>query len=121
MRPISAHGGVVMYFESFCFRSELGFLNCNDICMCVVSKQFVPLEFAFNSVYVDLKYNEIYTNFPQIYTIFNYNNKCGLHTTYLRNCLSIKGGQGNTIIMKIYSDLLLLYLLHIFQIIGNCY
>ena len=28
--------------------------------MCVVNKQFELLEFVFNSVYVDLKYNEIY-------------------------------------------------------------
>ena len=41
MRPIGAHGVEVMYFGSFCFRGELGFLNCNDICMCVVSKHFV--------------------------------------------------------------------------------
>ena len=48
-----------MYFGSFCFRGDLGFLNCDDICMCVVNKQFQLLEFVFNSVYVDLKYNEI--------------------------------------------------------------
>ena len=51
----------VMYFGSFSFRGELGFLNCDDICMCVVNKQFELLEFVFNSVYVDLNYNE---NFP---------------------------------------------------------
>ena len=25
-------------FGSFCFRDELGFLNCDDICMCVVNR-----------------------------------------------------------------------------------
>ena len=45
---------------SFCIRGELGSLNCDDICMCVVNKQFELLEFVFNSVYVDLKYDEIY-------------------------------------------------------------
>ena len=41
MQPIGAHGGGVMYFWSFfLFMGELGFLNCNDICMCVVNKQF---------------------------------------------------------------------------------
>ena len=25
------------------FKCELGFLNCDDICMCVVNKQFKPL------------------------------------------------------------------------------
>ena len=36
VQPIGAHGSVVMYFGSFYFRGELGFLNC-DICMCVVN------------------------------------------------------------------------------------
>ena len=42
---------------SFCFRGALGNLNC-DICMCVVLHEFV-----FNSIYVYLKYNEIYLTF----------------------------------------------------------
>ena len=54
MQPISTHGGEIMYFGCFCFRGELGFLNCDDICMCVVNKQFELLEFNFDSVYVDL-------------------------------------------------------------------
>ena len=41
----------------------LGFLNCDDICMCVVNKQFELLEFVFDSVYVDLRYDEIYLTF----------------------------------------------------------
>ena len=24
----------------FCFRGEVGVLNCDDICMCIVNKQF---------------------------------------------------------------------------------
>ena len=28
-----AHGGKVMYFGSFCFRGEFGFLNCDHILM----------------------------------------------------------------------------------------
>ena len=39
------------------------FLNCGDICMCVVNKQFGLLDFVLNSVYVDLKYNEISLTF----------------------------------------------------------
>ena len=35
--------------------------------MCVVNKQFGLLEFAFNSVYVDLKYNEISLTFTAGY------------------------------------------------------
>ena len=41
----------------------MGFLKCDDICMCVVNKQFGFLEFVFDSVYVDLQYYEIYLNF----------------------------------------------------------
>ena len=52
-----------MYFGCVCFRGELGFLNCDDICMCVVNKQFELLEFVFDSVYVDLQYNEISLTF----------------------------------------------------------
>ena len=53
------HGGEVMYFGSVCFRDGLGFLNCDDICMCVVNNQFELLEFVFDSVYVDLQYDAI--------------------------------------------------------------
>ena len=46
-----------MYFGRICFRGDICVLNCDDICMCDVNKQFELLEFVFNSVYVDLKYN----------------------------------------------------------------
>ena len=45
-----------MYFWCFGFRGALGFLNCDDGCMCVVNKQFELLEFVSESVYVDLQY-----------------------------------------------------------------
>ena len=47
----------------FCFRGELDFLNCDDICMCVVNKKFELLEFVFDSVYVDLQYDVICLSF----------------------------------------------------------
>ena len=50
-----------IYF--FCIRGELGFLNCDDICVCVVNKLFELLEFVFDSVYVDLQYDEISLTF----------------------------------------------------------
>ena len=59
MQPIGTHGGEVMYFWCVCLRGEFGFLNCDDICMCVVNKQFEFLEFVFDCVYVDLQYDEI--------------------------------------------------------------
>ena len=57
------NGGELMYFGCVCFRGELGFLNFDDICRCVVNKQFELLEFVFDSVYVDLQYDEIYLTF----------------------------------------------------------
>ena len=50
-------------YGCFCFGGELGFLDCNDINMCVVNKRFELLQFVFNSVYVELKYNEISPTF----------------------------------------------------------
>ena len=46
MQPIIVHCCEVMYFGYFNFRGELGFLNCDNICMCVVNKQFELLEFV---------------------------------------------------------------------------
>ena len=46
VQPIGTHGGEVMYFGCVCFRGELGFLNCDDICMGVVNKQFELLKFV---------------------------------------------------------------------------
>ena len=63
VRPIGAHDVDVMYFGIYCFRGELGFLNCDDICISVVNKLFELIEFAFNSVYADLKYNEYFFHF----------------------------------------------------------
>ena len=59
VQPIGSHCCEVMYFECFGFRGELGLLNCDDVCMCTVNKQFELLEFVFDSVYVDLQYDEI--------------------------------------------------------------
>ena len=85
MKPIGAHGGKVMYFGSFCFRGELGFLNCEYICMCVVNKQFELLEFVFDSVYVDLQYNEISLTFTAGYVCL-----CGLCSHVIVLGLSVR-------------------------------
>ena len=37
-----------MYFGCFDFRGEHGFLNCDDICTCVLNKQFELFEFVFD-------------------------------------------------------------------------
>ena len=63
VQPIVAHCCEVMYFGCFDFRGELGFLNCDDVCMCVVNKPFELLEFVYESVYADLQYDEISLTF----------------------------------------------------------
>ena len=50
VQPIGTHCNKVMYFGCFGFRGELSFLNCDDVCMCVVNKQFELIEFVFDSV-----------------------------------------------------------------------
>ena len=62
VQPIVAHCCEVMY-ECFDFRGELGFPNCDDICMSVVNKQFELLKFVFKYVYVDLQYDKISLTF----------------------------------------------------------
>ena len=42
MQPIGAHCCEVMYLGCFGFRGELGFLNCDNVCMCVVSFFLIP-------------------------------------------------------------------------------
>ena len=53
MQPIGAYNGEIMHY--FAFGVNLGFLNCDDICICAVNKQFELIEFVFDSVYVDLQ------------------------------------------------------------------
>ena len=52
-----------MHFVSVCFRSERIFMYCDDIGMYFMNKQFEFLEFVFDSVYVDLQYDEISLTF----------------------------------------------------------
>ena len=65
VQTIGTHGG--LYFVCVFFRGELGFLNCDDIGMCVVNTQFEVLEFVFDSVYVDLQCYEISLTFTAGY------------------------------------------------------
>ena len=44
VQPIGSLCCEVMYYGCFGFRGELGFLNCDDVCMCVVNKQFQLLD-----------------------------------------------------------------------------
>ena len=46
VQPIGTHGGEVMYVGCVFFRGELGFLNCDDICMYVANNQFALFEFV---------------------------------------------------------------------------
>ena len=69
VQPIVAHCGEVMYFGYFDFKGELDFLNCDDVCMCVVNKQFELLEFVSESVYVDFQYDEIALTFTASFVL----------------------------------------------------
>ena len=62
-QPIGTNDGKVMFFGCVCFRGELGFLKCDDSCICVVNKQFQLLKFVFDYVYVDLQYDAISLTF----------------------------------------------------------
>ena len=74
-----------------CFRGDLYFLNCDYICMCVVNKQFEFLEFVCNSLYVALKYNQIYLTFTVGYVCL-----CGVcsHCVALGLSVTLCGGCG---------------------------
>ena len=53
VQHIAAHCCEVVYFGCFDFRNELGFLNWDDVCMCVVNKQLELLEFVLNPFMFD--------------------------------------------------------------------
>ena len=99
VHPISMHSGEVMYFGCVCFRGELGFLNFDDICMCAVNKYFELFEFVFDSVYVDLQYDDISLTFTagsvSLCCVFGLSVTCillfVLHVCMLREC----EGDGN--------------------------
>ena len=48
VQPIVAHWCEVMFYGCVGFRGELVFLNCDDVCMCVVTKQFELFEFVLS-------------------------------------------------------------------------
>ena len=47
---------VYLEYMKFCRKCRRYVCSCDDICMCVVHKQFELLEFVIDSVYVDLQY-----------------------------------------------------------------
>ena len=49
-------------------------VNCDDICMFVVNKQFELLKFVVESVYVDMQYDEISLTFTVGSVFFNRRN-----------------------------------------------
>ena len=93
VQPIVAHCCEVMYIGCIDFRGELGFLNCDDICMCVVNKQFELLEFVFESVYVNLQYEEIYLTFTAGSVRL-----CGVCSPVVVLCLSAVSTRGSGVL-----------------------
>ena len=84
VKPIGVHCSEVMHFGSFGFRGELGFLNCDDISMCGVNKQFELIKFVFDSVYVDMQYDEISLTFTYGSVCL-----CGVCKHVVVHCLSL--------------------------------
>ena len=76
---------VVISGEDVCCSVVFGFLNCDDICVCVVNKQFDLLEFVFDSVYVDLQYDEISLTFTAGYVWL-----CGICSPVILLGLSVR-------------------------------
>ena len=66
-------------------RVSLVFLNCDDVCMCVLNKQFELLEFVSESVYVDLQYDEISLTFTAGSVCL-----CGVCSPVVVLCLSVR-------------------------------
>ena len=59
VQPIVSHRRESMYFGCFDFRVSLVSRTVDDVCMCVANKQPELPEFVFESVYVDMQYDEI--------------------------------------------------------------
>ena len=74
-----------MYFGCFCVRGELGFLNCDAICMCLVNKQLELHEIVLESVYVVLQYDDISLTFTAGYVCL-----CGVCDHLVVFCLSVR-------------------------------
>ena len=69
-------GVVCWYFGSIRFRGELGFLNCDDVCMRVFDESFELLEFVVYAVYVNLQNDEI-----SLVITARFMNACGVCTS----------------------------------------
>ena len=67
----------------FLFRGELGFLNCDDVCMRVFDESFELLEFVVHAVYVDLQNDQIFL----VITARSVN-ACGVCSVYSPSCPS---------------------------------
>ena len=56
-----------MYFGCVCFRGDLGLLDCDDICMCVVIKHFDILAVVFGFFSFHLCCPEVYWDISHSY------------------------------------------------------
>ena len=62
---------------------ELGFLNCDDVCMCVIDESFELLKFVVYAVYVNLQNDEISLVITARFMI-----ACGVCSVCSSNCQS---------------------------------
>ena len=81
---VGSNSRVCWYFGSIRFRGELGFLNCDDVCMRVFDESFELLEFVVYAVYVNLQNDEI-----SLVITARFMNACGVCSVCSPNCPSL--------------------------------
>ena len=81
--PVLCNLSARTYFWCVCFSCQLGILKCDNICMCVVNKQFELLEFVFDSVYVNQQYADISLTFTVV-------SLCCVFSHVIVFCLSVR-------------------------------
>ena len=74
---------VMLSLMSIRFRGELGFLNCDDVCMRVFDESFELLEFVVYAVYGNLQNDEI-----SLVITARFVSACGVCSVCSPNCLS---------------------------------
>ena len=107
VQPFDAHG------DEFMHLGELGFLDCDDICMCVVNKHFELLEFVLISFMLTCSVcDEIYLTFTAGYVclcgVYNHVVALGLSMRLSRYPMSVILYERAVTVMRV-----LLFVLHV--------
>ena len=73
--------------------SEIGFLNCDDIYMRIINHQFELIEFVFDSLSVDLQYDEISLTLllgmcPYVVSVVMWSSGLSVRFFNMKNCIT---------------------------------